>query len=224
MFKTYLIVSILCLGLFFQGCAALEYLDGSSKDEINAFKNNKSKPSSVKKDSQIEMAKLKREIVTLKKENQRITDEKIYEYEEIREKNRALQKELEQLKEENNKIGHEKQALAEQSGTLQEKKERPSSESYNAERNIKKIKIKVLSGDGDIKSATNMTKKLRDIGYSISMIDSAPRSDFASNTVYFASSFQEEAKKLVPVLGSNSILKPLNWSSVYNIIIVTIRD
>ncbi len=83
------------------------------------------------------------------------------------------------------------------------------------------LKLKVLSGDGDLNSAKRMAKKLGNMGYKIKLVDRAPRSNFLRNTVYFASGFQDEAKRLVSSLGNNTILKPLTWSSKFDIIVVT---
>ncbi len=41
MFRAYSIILILPLCFIFQGCAALEYFDGSSKEEIKRFKMSK---------------------------------------------------------------------------------------------------------------------------------------------------------------------------------------
>ena len=83
------------------------------------------------------------------------------------------------------------------------------------------LKLKVLSGDGDLNSAKKMAKKLRNMGYKIKLIDRAPQSSFLRNTVFFALGFQDEAKRLGFSLGDNTILKPLSWSSIFDIIVVT---
>lgn len=83
------------------------------------------------------------------------------------------------------------------------------------------LKLKVLSGDGDLNSAKRMAKKLGNMGYKIRLIDRAPQSNFLRNTVYFALGFQDEAKRLVSSLGDNTILKPLSWFSIFDIIVVT---
>jgi len=79
----------------------------------------------------------------------------------------------------------------------------------------------VLSGDGDLNSAEKMAKKLRKIGYSTKSIDYAPRSDFEITTIYFAHNFKDKAKRLKSDLGQNPVLKPLNWSSKFDLIVVT---
>jgi len=83
------------------------------------------------------------------------------------------------------------------------------------------LKLKVLSGDGDLNSAKRMAKKLGNMGYKIRLIDHAPQSNFLRNTVYFALGFQDEAKRLVSNLGDNTILKPLSWFSIFDFFVVT---
>ena len=95
------------------------------------------------------------------------------------------------------------------------------SESYDLVEDMRKTKIKVLSGDGNLDSAKEMAKKLRNMGYKIEFIDHAPRSSFRRNTVFFAPEFQYEAKRLVSSLGGNTIVNPLSWYSVFDLIIVT---
>ena len=89
------------------------------------------------------------------------------------------------------------------------------------EKDIRQLKIRVLSGDGALNSAEEMARKLRNMGYKIESIDRAPRSNFLRNTVYFAPGFQNEAKRLVISLGGNTILKPLSCSSIFDLIVVT---
>ena len=96
-----------------------------------------------------------------------------------------------------------------------------SSEAYNLVRDMRKIKIKVLSGNGNLDSAKEMAKKLGHMGYKTEFIDHAPTSKFRRNTVFFAPKFQYEAKRLVSSLGGNSIVKPLSWYSIFDLIIVT---
>jgi hypothetical protein len=92
---------------------------------------------------------------------------------------------------------------------------------YEMEKDIGEVKIKTLSGNGDLHSAREMAKKLRKMGYKITAIDFAPRSNFVRNTVYYAPEFQNEARRLVSRLGGNTIVKPLTWSSIFDLIVVT---
>lgn len=85
------------------------------------------------------------------------------------------------------------------------------------------LKIKVLAGDGKMASATRMSKKLRSIGYRVVKIDRAPRSNFKVHTVYYGPSRQPAAVSLVKRLGKGATVKPLDWPSAFDIIVVTGR-
>ena len=96
-----------------------------------------------------------------------------------------------------------------------------SSESYDLVEDMRKTKIKVLSGDGNLDSAKEMANMLRNMGYKTEFIDHASSSSFRRNTVFFAPKFQYEAKRLVSSLGGNTIVRPLSWYSIFDLIIVT---
>jgi len=85
------------------------------------------------------------------------------------------------------------------------------------------LRIKVLSGDGDLRSAGIMAKKLGEMGYEIETIDHAPRANFPENTLYFAAKHQKQAEDIAAESGSINILKLLTWSSVFDLILVTGR-
>ena len=82
----------------------------------------------------------------------------------------------------------------------------------------------MLSGDDDINSTEAMRNELENLGYKIHYKDMAPRSNFSQNTVYFAPGFQNEAKSLADSLGGQTVLKPLSWPSMFDIIVVTGRN
>ena len=48
------------------------------------------------------------------------------------------------------------------------------------------LKIKVLSGDGNISTARSLSKQLKQMGHKNVPIDYAPRSDFKTNTIYYS--------------------------------------
>jgi len=102
-----------------------------------------------------------------------------------------------------------------------EEEEKPVLAAKELHEDIQKLRVKVLSGDGDLNSAKEMARKLRNMGYKISLIDYAPRSNFSQNTVYFAAKSQNGAKRLVLSLGGNAICKPITWSSIFDLIVVT---
>ena len=104
---------------------------------------------------------------------------------------------------------------------LQGRKELATHEQEESQADVRSLKIKVLSGDGNLASAQEMAKRLRSMGYSIRAVDLAPQSSFSRDTVYFTSRSHQQAKRLLSRLGSNVILKPLTWPSVFDLIIVT---
>lgn len=227
MIRTYLII-ILHLGLIFQGCAALEYFDGSSKEEIKKLKMTKEEIPSEMEKLKVENANLKKQINILRKENKAIRDESENKIARMRDKEELLHSQINKSKEENQKISKENQDLYEKIAdlrlkyqTLPSKRSHAQDKLVEPEKGIRKFKIKVLSGDGDLNSAKKIAKKLRNMGYKIKLIDQAPRSNFLINTVFFAPKFQNEAKQLTSRLGGNTISKPLSWSSVFDLIVVT---
>lgn len=148
-------------------------------------------------------------------------DEMWNEMKRMKIENGNLQREIHILREENQRIRDENQILATRLTQLQLKYETLSSRSYEVEKEIRKLRMKVLSGDGDLNSAQEMAKKLRQMGYEIELIHYAPRSNFLQNTVYSPPKFQNEAKHLVLSLGRNTIYKPLTWPSIFDLIVVT---
>ena len=217
----FIIFFILGMGIIFPACTTLEYLDGSSKKEITEFKKDKGKSRDNKEKLKVENVSLRGEIDVLRKENQKIRDEAAYKMETIRDQNKRLSQERGDLKEINQRISKENKVLTQKLNTFQQKQAANSSGLEKVVHDKEKIRIKVLRGDGDLNSAKKMSKKLKSVGYKIKLIDSAPRSNFKGHTVYFAPPFQTEAKQLASSIGNGIIMKPLLWSSVFNIIVVT---
>ncbi len=92
-------------------------------------------------------------------------------------------------------------------------------------RNPSEIKIKVLSGDGNIRSARRMAEQLETLGYPVASIDLAPKSNFAQHTLYFSANFFGEAEALATLLNDNDIrLKPLTWPTAFDIILVAVES
>jgi myosin heavy subunit len=274
MYRGFIIVLIMQLGLFIHGCTTLEHIDGSSKEERKQFKmskyetmnkmekvraenvnlqrqidilntlgkekqriidENESKIAGLRGENQNELARIREEnkalneqIKNLKSESQRMREEnesKIAglrgenenELARIREENKALNEQIKNLKSENQKVRYENKSLVK---ILTRQKETLSSQSNAFKKYIQKLKIKVLSRDSK-NSAEKMAKKLKEMGYNIKSISYAPRSKFLRNTLYFAPEFKDEAEQLVVSLGGNTTFKPLNWPSVFDLIIVT---
>jgi chromosome segregation ATPase len=174
---------------------------------------------------------LSEQITKLKSENQRIIDEKEStiaglrgenenEFARVREENELLSEQIKNVTKENKKVKYENKSLVKiltrQKGTL-------LSQSNALKKYIQKLKIKVLSRDSK-NSAEKMAKRLNEIGYDIKSVSYAPQSKFSRNTVYFVPEFKDEAEQLVVSLGGNTTFKPLNWPSVFDLIIVTEKN
>ena len=87
----------------------------------------------------------------------------------------------------------------------------------------KALKIKVLSGDGNIASARSLSKRLVKMGYRVKLIDKAPRSDFDTTIVFYGKDHHEAAEAMAKRLGSGTATRSLTWSSDFDIIVVTGR-
>jgi hypothetical protein len=87
---------------------------------------------------------------------------------------------------------------------------------------LKELKVKVLSGNGKLPTARQMSKRLIAMGYKVEDIGTATRTDYTVNTIYFASDYKTEAQRLAARLGGKSVAKPLTWSSVFHIIVVAV--
>jgi hypothetical protein len=83
------------------------------------------------------------------------------------------------------------------------------------------LRIKVLSGDGDIKSAKALEKRLKKEGYGIERVDMAPYDTFSRHTVFYAEGRKNDAETMARVLGGKTITKPLTWFSIFDIIAVS---
>ncbi len=100
MLRVYLIILVLHLGFIFQGCASLEYLDGSSEEEIKKFKMTKYEMWNEIQGLKIENAKLQEQINILREEDQGIRDEDESKMARMRDKNEILNEPISMLKEE----------------------------------------------------------------------------------------------------------------------------
>ena len=234
MYKGFIIVLIMQLGFFIHGCTTLEHIDSSSNEELKKFKTSKYGMMHEIEKVKADNVNLQRQIDILNilvKEKQRIIDEKESkvaglrgenenEVIRLREENELLSEQIKNVTKENKKVKYENKSLVKiltrQKGTL-------LSQSNALKKYIQKLKIKVLSRDSK-NSAEKMAKRLNEIGYDIKSISYAPQSKFSRNTVYFVPEFKDEAEQLVVSLGGNTTFKPLNWPSVFDLIIVTEKN
>lgn len=123
---------------------------------------------------------------------------------------KLLSDQISKVKEKKQKIGDENKIFAKQRLTR-----------HQLNNDIGQLKIKVLSGNGHLNSALKMAQRLKKMAYKITRIDSAPRSDFSRNTVFFARNVESQGRRLVASLGGQTICKPLSWHSAFDLIVVT---
>ena len=156
MFKAYVIVLVLHAGFVFQGCAGLEYLDGSSRKERTKFKMTKEEMWNEMERLRIGNSKLERQIGTLEKESQRISDENENKMIMMRDQNVLLNEQMEGLRQANQRIKDENQVLEKKLTKLQLKDKTLSAKSYKLKKPDYKTKsmyvqersVRVRSGPG----------------------------------------------------------------------------
>jgi len=205
MFMRALYIFTLVFCFVISGCSTLGFFDKSAKDDLE-----RSKASIAHLNDQL--VDLNKEVVALKKEVQQIKEES--QKEEAEEETAAEQagtSDEEKIQEEVIRSKAEKKKPIEEQPVIQEK-----------EIDVKTIKVKVLSGNGKLSSARDMSKKLIRMGYQVTDIGLGPRKDFTANTIYFASNYQKEAQQLATRLGGKTVCKPLTWNSIFNIIVVAV--
>lgn len=212
MFRVCLLVLFVFVGSFFQGCGALEFFKGDSREESKETRAGKEEVTNEVARLNIENRDLKKEIDILKKENEEIRENNRTEIAKAEGKRAALNKELRNLREQNQKTTNNSKLPKEKLQKFEQKK------------NLRELKIKVLSGDGNLRSAKQMAKRLTGMGYKIRRIAYAPRSNFKKTSVYFSPKFENEGRRLVSSLGANTVLKPLTWSSIFDLVVVTAKN
>ena len=200
-----IITLVFCLAT--SGCTAL---DSSSKNTTEELQ--RSKASIAQLNDQI--ASVNKELTLLKAEVQKMKEEEAARNESsVKEKEaaaaetgkKAQVKEVDiSKKDEMKKSADEKQAVE------------------GKETSLKNLKVKVLSGNGKLPTARQMSKRLITMGYSVADIGTAARTDYTVNTIYFAPDYKAEAQRLAAQLGGKTIAKPLTWSSVFHIIVVAV--
>ena len=207
-----IITLIFCLAT--SGCAGLDISGRNTTEELQ-----RSKASIAQLNEQI--ASMNKELTLLKSEVQKIKEA------EAATKDSAVAGETGTSK--------EKEAAVSETGKKDQVKEvdiskrdeiKKSADEKQAvegkETSLKNLKVKVLSGNGKLPTARQMSKKLIGMGYRVADIGTASRTDYTVNTIYFASDYKEEAQRLAARLGGKTIAKPLTWSSVYHIIVVAV--
>jgi hypothetical protein len=210
-------------GLGLYGCAGIDQPDRDvkAKPMAQATQGKKNEAWIEKERLRLENAELQRQIAVLNAENQRIIREHENKMARLKTLNQLLNKEIEALREQNRGTMSENLLVKRKQSEPKGRKELATHEQEESGADVGALKIKVLSGDGNLASAQEMAKRLGRMGYKIKAIDLAPQSSFLRDTVYFTSRSHLQAKRLLSRLGSNAILKPLTWRSVFDLIIVT---
>ena len=80
--------------------------------------------------------------------------------------------------------------------------------------------IKVLAGTTDIQPAKDMAAFLSRNGFPVQAVDYASSSGYKYDTVYYAEGYENHAQQLAEALGGKTIIKPLTWKSVFDVIAV----
>lgn len=219
--RAFFFLLILALFISLEGCAAtIAKIDGTTEEELKKFN----------------MSKDQIEVEELKSENQKLRS-RINVLKRAQEKSRELEKQIGTLKEQveierNEKsesvkkiseLEAEKNEFERQVSGLEQEKNLLKKRVSNLElgKNIGKFGIKVLCGNGDIRSAKQIAERMKKMGYQIKMIDFAPRKTFKRHTIFFALNFGKEAERLVIDLGGETIAKPITWPSKFDFIVVT---
>ena len=209
--KTFLSLFILQILLVFPGCSIMDTIRGGPKEQPSEYK--------------ISSQELHKRNMALEQELQRTMDESELELARAKDENRRLKEKVKELQDENQGLKNEAKNLEGQTREEQSSPPPPVSEPVTLvkqpEKALKTLKIKVLSGTGELNSAKRMAKKLRKLGYEIGTLDYAPRNNFSEDTVYFAPKLKGEAESLAASLGAGKVLKPMTWSSAFDLIIVT---
>jgi chromosome segregation ATPase len=219
--RNFSFILLLCIGFIFHGCSGFEHFDGSLKEDMADSEMRQDAIRDKIQNLTTENNELKKQIAIDQEINKRTSISNAKKLVIISERNRSLNQEIIKFQEDNQRIIQENETLKKRLARIKTQSETSVSRFHNASKKAGRLKIKVLSGDGDLNSAEKMAKNLRKIGYSIKSIDYAPRSDFEITTVYFAQNFKDKAKRLKSDLGINPVLKPLNWSSKFDLIVVT---
>ncbi len=213
MFRVCPAILILCVALLSQGCATLEYLDGSSEEEIELFRMTKGEIWNEK-------VRLQRQVQILTAENERIRNQNEIQVAATTHHDPRAKEQTGRLAEDIRKIAHENRLLETRLNRL-ENKTYPSASLYASrepEKPARKPRVQVLSGVDSPGSASDMKKNLGNLGYDVEWINCSTRSTNSfRTTVYYTPGFQGEAKRLAQNLGGYVVLKPSSWNSLFHV-------
>jgi TolA-binding protein len=211
-----IVTLILCLTT--SGCLSSRYSDKTTGDELL-----KSKASIDALNEQ--MAALNKEIEALKNELQQIKEEQQKEKADTEEASPIGQTTVP----EDRVIAsvpepEKKDKIQEIDIVKEETKKAPEEKSIVSQKEItlKALRMKVLSGNGKLSTARDMSTKVAKMGYKSEDIGLASRADYKATTIYYAPEYRMEAEKLAARLGGETISKIMTWPSVFHIILVAV--
>lgn len=203
---------ILALGFTLQSCAGIEcHPVDDSAEGTKKFNMSKDEMWDEISRREAENEMLTKRIEALQEEKRERKGENKSDTAEVKNQDEMLNEEIREVREENIRVKAENSRLSEKIVKIE----------AELEKNVRELKIKVLSGDGDLNSAKQTAERLRNSGYTIKSIGRAPRSNFTTSTVYYATNTKNEAERLISSLDGNPVLKPLSWPSMFDIIVVT---
>lgn len=93
-------------------------------------------------------------------------------------------------------------------------------ESLEQKKNSSAPNIKVLAGTTELQPAKDMAMHLTRNGFPVQAVDYASSSDYMYDTVYYAEGYEDQAQSVAETLGGKTVIKPLSWNSVFDVIAV----
>jgi len=219
--------AILCLIFVFllSGCGMFRNFNGSLDQEV---KNSPSSKTELLKEVENLQAgnKALRETVELQQAQIKTCEDKDKAHQKAVSEGQAriesLEKERNDLLEENKTLKAEAafKEVAAPAAIKEETLVEPQKPQKTSAAAVKELHIKVLAGNGGLAAARKMSQKLLDLGYRVEKLDWTTTA-YRSDTVYHAKDLDMEAKKLADRLGKDTVVKPLTWPSIFNLIVAT---
>lgn len=231
--------AVLFILLTTTGCSLFHFVDNSSPEDIQKFETSKDDLWNQKKALEQENAANQKQLANQQAHIVLMNRSMSEQQSKIAQANRQIDesnKIIEDLNVQIKQLGEEREKTVKTVDLVEptKVKETPAKTIRGPKKKVRKqqaeavaasetkgIKIKVLTGDGNLASARRMAKRLVKMGYRVKLIGRAQRSDFALNTVYYAADHAATAEEIVTKLGGSTITMPLTWQSIFDLIIVT---
>jgi hypothetical protein len=203
------LIALLAFVTALAGCLVTQDTYVKKQDEANTLAKNVAELDQKNKEIAAQNERLQAENIDLKKQ--------------VAVNDALLQKNTEEIAKQEAKQAEMVNEMDRMKAQLEISREVTIEESTAAKKqaDLKSLRIKVLSGDGKIDSARQMAKRISSMGYEVGSVEMADHSDYPVIIVYFAPKYKKEAKTLAAKLGKKTVVKPLYWKSVFNLIVVT---